>query len=126
MKKQQNKTTPKTVYFAVFILLLIVAFVSINTFTLLRTLKGLEAKCLSTPLEIEAFSVVYEDFLSVRTYLSLSVAHDDIGTLEREFVEILGALKIGDKESAAIAKSRLCGTLSHLGRLSGFNIDSII
>ncbi len=58
--------------------------------------------------------------------ISLTVNHDDLESIDDAYFEIIGALEIGDTDSAVIAKSRLLGALSHLKRLSGINIDSII
>ena len=118
--------TPKAVYVAIIILTMSVAFVAINTAILSKTIKEIEESTVSAPLTLNEFDALYDDFLKVRTYLSISVDHDDIATVETGFAEIRGALAAGDEESAAIAKSRLCSALGHLRRLSGFNIDSII
>ena len=122
----KNSKTPPAVYFAYVTLAVITVFISINTAFLSKTISDLEQKARATPIEASAFEELYDDFLKARTYLSTSVDHDDIASVEAEFHEILGALAIDDKESAVIAKSRLCGALCHLGRLSGFNIHSII
>ena len=58
--------------------------------------------------------------------ISLTVNHDDLESIDDAYFEIIGALEIGDTDSASIAKSRLLGALLHLKRLSGINIDSII
>ena len=58
--------------------------------------------------------------------ISLTVNHDDLESIDDAYFEIIGALEVGDTNSASIAKSRLLGALSHLKRLSGINIDSII
>ncbi len=124
--KNKLQKAPPAVYFAAITLVLITTFIVINTTVLSSTIKKLKEKAEETPLTANAFESLHEDFLAARTYISISVDHNDIASVEEEFQEILGALAIGDKESAAIAKSRLCGALGHLGRLSGFNIDSII
>lgn len=126
MKKKCEGKAPKVVYAAVFILILIVSFVIINTLILSRTIKDLEKEAIETSLNTEDFERLYGKFLRARTYLSITVDHNDIATVEAEFAEIRGALSVGDFDSAAIGKSRLCSALGHLGRLSGFNIDSII
>lgn len=117
---------PKAVIFAVAALICVVAFVIVNTLVLSRMIGELEQRTRSAEMEHTEFEKLYEDFVGMRTYLSITVNHDDIATVEEEFEEIRGALAIDDKETAAIAKSRLLGALRHLGRLSGFNMDSII
>ncbi len=126
MKKLKKNAVPFAVYFAVGLLLAIILFVSVNTAVLSHVIGALHERALEMPLEGEAAEELYGEFLRSRTYLSLSVDHDDIAAVEEEFAEIRGALSVGDKDGAAIAKSRLCSALGHLGRLSGFNIDSII
>ncbi len=126
MKKNKNSTAPFAVYFAIILLALITAFVAINTAVLSSVIGKLERRAEEAPLEASVFEELYSDFVRTRTYLSLSVDHDDIAAVEEEFFEIRGALSTGDTDGAAIAKSRLCGALGHLRRLSGFNIDSII
>ncbi|MBR2467372.1 MAG: DUF4363 family protein [Clostridia bacterium] len=126
MKNAKTRSIPAAVYFAFIILAFTLAFVCVNTVILSRTISRLEQEAAAAPLNEEAFDKLYDDFLSARVYLSITVDHDDIACVETEFFEIRGALAIGDTDSAAIAKSRLCGALGHLGRLSGFNIDSVI
>ncbi len=126
MKIKKHEAMPWAVYFAIVTFLLIVIFIILNTVFLSRTIGKIEQKAAATPLEAEAVNELYGDFLRARTYLSISVDHDDIAAVEAEFFEMLGALSVGDTDGAAIAKNRLCGALGHLRRLSGFNIDSII
>ena len=126
MKTGAEKRAPKAVIFASTALICVVAFVIVNTLVLSSMIGELERRTSSAEIEYTEFEELYEDFVGMRTYLSITVNHDDIATVEEEFDEIRGALAIDDKETAAIAKSRLLGALGHLGRLSGFNIDSII
>ncbi len=126
MKTKNKFTAPKAVVFAIALLLIIVSFVTVNTIFLSRIIGDLELKVRGADLTKEEFDELYADFVDIRTYLSITVNHEDIATVETEFAEICGALSIKDTESASIAKSRLCGALGHLKRLSGFNIDSVI
>ena len=61
-----------------------------------------------------------------QTYLSLTVSHDDLSDIEDIIAELRGAAEVGDKDGVRIAKSRLGSALSHLRRLSGVNLDSIL
>ena len=126
MVKVNKKRTPPAVIFAVLVLSVIFTFACVNTLLLSRMIEDIENQVLEAVPEYEDFAKVYDSFLRKRLYLSITVNHDDIATVEEEFAEILGALKIGDTETAKIAKSRLVSALGHLKRLSGFNIDSII
>lgn len=126
MKKEKKRKTPAVVIFAVCAMALVLLFVSVNTAVLSRTIKRIEDRVYEAEISAEVFEEIYEEFLSVRTYLGITVDHNDIATVEEEFAEIRGALSIDDKETAAIAKSRLHSALLHLRRLSSFNLDSII
>lgn len=126
MVKVNKKRMPPAVIFAVLVLSVIFTFACVNTLLLSRMIEDIENQVLEAVPEYEDFAKVYDSFLRKRLYLGITVNHDDIATVEEEFAEILGALKIGDTETAKIAKSRLVSALGHLKRLSGFNIDSII
>lgn len=126
MKKERRGKPPRAVCLSVIILTAIIVFIIINTAVLSKEIGKLEERVESAPSEISAFNALFDDFKHVRSYLSITVDHDDIAEVEKDFYEIIGALSVGDEQSAAIAKSRLCGALRHLKRLSGFNIDSII
>lgn len=126
MKKAKRRKVPYAVIFAVSVLAVIFVFVYSNTLILSDIISDFEMRVKGTELEGAKFNGIYEDFLKNRTYLGITVNHDDIAEVEEEFAEILGALRIGDTQTAEIAKSRLISALGHLKRLSGFNIDSII
>lgn len=126
MKRRNKKRPPGAVIFAIAALLCVLVFVFVNTLLLHLTITRLEDRVEATQTEYGAWAELYEKFLKSRTYMSITVNHDDIAAVEEEFAEILGALRIGDKEAAEIAKSRLESALGHLKRLSGFNLDSII
>ena len=126
MKRGNKKCPPGSVIFAIAALLCVLIFVFTNTLLLHTAITGLEQRVEAAPMEYGAWAQLYEKFLKSRTYMSITVNHDDIAAVEEEFAEILGALRISDKETAEIAKSRLESALGHLKRLSGFNSDSII
>jgi len=114
------------VIFATVLLLAVVIFVTVNTVVISHLTSNFEKKAIGLVLSDDGVSELYSDFVKMRTYLTLTVNHDDIACVEEELAELMGAVKVGDTESAEIAKSRLVNAISHLGRLSGFNIDSII
>lgn len=68
----------------------------------------------------------YDLFREKETFIGLTVNHDDLSTIEDCFSELIAYLHVGDADGAAVAKNRLTDALSHLRRLSGFNIDAII
>ena len=69
---------------------------------------------------------IFDKFLEREHYISLTVSHEDLTIIEDCFCEMIGYLKVGDVDNAEVTKGRLLGSLEHLRRLSGFNIDSII
>ena len=69
---------------------------------------------------------IFDKYLRREHYISLTVSHEDLTTIEDCFCEMIGYLKVGDVDNAEVTKGRLLGSLEHLRRLSGFNIDSII
>ena len=69
---------------------------------------------------------LYSFFDKHQRLISITVSHDDLRDIDDEMCELVGALRVNDADGAEITKSRLCGSLRHLKRLSGLNIDSII
>jgi hypothetical protein len=69
---------------------------------------------------------IFDNFLKREHYISLTVSHEDLTMIEDCFCEMIGYLKVGDIDNAEVTKGRLLGSLEHLRRLSGFNIDTII
>ena len=69
---------------------------------------------------------LYEFYKEQEKLISFTVNHDDLMAIDDGFCELVGELSVGDLDGAAITKSRLRGSLRHLRRLSGVNIDSII
>ena len=68
----------------------------------------------------------YMLFKTKELFLGLTVNHDDLSNIEEGFAEIIGYLSVGNTDEATVTKNRLLDSLSHLRRLSGFNIDAII
>jgi hypothetical protein len=114
------------VIFALSAIIVVSAFVAINTAVLSTLIGDIERDAMRVELTEADATELYEKFTHVRTYLSITVNHDDIARVESELAELIGATKAGDRENAMIAKSRLVSALAHLRRLSGFNLDSII
>lgn len=68
----------------------------------------------------------YDLFKKKEHFIGLTVNHDDLSNIEDCFAEMIGNLKTDDPDGATVAKNRLLNALSHLRRLSSFNIDAII
>ena len=116
--------------FAISVMVLVVALVSINSFVLDRSIAGFI-------MDVQGLSVydddAYEDaekikkkFKEAEGLISLTVNHDDLTNIEECYSDLTGYLKAGMSDEAEVTKSRLIDALAHLRRLSGVNIDSII
>ncbi len=118
----------KTAIAAYAISALLIIFVIANSFILSFNINKVIEKLEDTPNspnEAQTYIDIYDDYMRRQKYISLTVNHDDLSTIETSFFEMLGAIEANDEESLIIAKSRLLGALSHLKRLSGINMDSI-
>lgn len=115
---------------AVVLCISVIAFVSMNTVILNRQIEATMSDVNGLSLDgdnAEAKArAIYEDYMKKEKYMSLTVSHDDLTSIEDCFVEMIGYLSVGDKQNAEVTKSRLMNFLEHLRRLSGFNIDAII
>lgn len=114
--------------FAAVALLLVTAFVLICSASvssiadeLYEGLRSIE----STTDSADEYYALRTEFLSKRSFLNFTVSHEVILSIESGFDEISGAIEANDEGALIIAKSRLCGLLSHLRRLSGINFESI-
>jgi hypothetical protein len=122
----------KTKILAVVLLLLTVGGVIANTVAVGRIISGYEtAVCeLEVNGDGESSATVarelFKKFQSSERFVSLTVNHDDLTSIEELFSELIGQLEVGDGNAAHVTKNRLIDALRHLGRLSGFNIDAIV
>ena len=119
----------KTLVFAVATAFIVTALVGINSFALHRSISTLLEECDAIPSGTEykaEYEALYESFMKKQKFISLTVSHDDLTGIENDLAEILGAIEAEDEEALIIAKSRLIMTLTHLRRLSGVNLDSIL
>lgn len=123
----------KAKIFAVSVFVLVLILVSINTYFLTNSIddviSGIEELNIETGGEKEILKngeELFDDFKKLETYISLTVSHNDLMSIEDSFSEFVGYLSVGDIDGAQVTKSRLINALEHLRRLSGINIDSII
>lgn len=119
--------------FAVFMIAFTAIAITANTVFLSKSIRSIQAS-------VEAIMISETDVSSSRAdaerafynfkknelFLGLTVNHDDLSTIESCFSELVGYLAAEDVGGAIVAKNRLTDALSHLRRLSGFNIDAII
>lgn len=119
----------KVKIFAFTALIVTVGFVAINTVVVKRAvsdIKNAVSEIDNAEDKLSAAKEAYERFKSRETYISLTVNHDDLTSIEECFAEMIGYLEVGDNDGAHVTKSRLISSLEHLGRLSAINLDSII
>jgi hypothetical protein len=110
---------------------LTITSVLINTYlvdkTILRITSDVEAiKTSDTDTAYRATQNSLRYFKEKELYISLTVNHEDLTSIEDSFAEMLGNLSVGEKSAAEVTKNRLLCSLMHLRRLSGINIDAII
>ena len=119
--------------FGIVTFLLIIFLVFVNTIFLhsdiekiYEAVNGLdirEGNCESAMIDAEkALGILKKKEL----FMGLTVNHEDLSDIKNEFSELLGYLSVDDAKEAFVVKNRLKDSLSHLRRLSGFNIDAII
>lgn len=115
---------------AVILMILVIAFVTVNTIVLHtqinKTIDDISGLLLDLEGAEEKAKEIYSDYMKKEKYMSITVSHDDLTSIEDCFVEMIGFLSVGDVQNATVTKSRLISCLEHLRRLSGFNIDAII
>lgn len=121
----------KVKIFAVALLFLLIGAAVANTVFLTRgidriteSVRALKIDEPTEEAEAEAKDL-YEDYRRWEQFFSLTVSHRDLTDVESLFSEMLGYLGVSDADGARVAKSRLIDALSHLRRLSGFNIGSV-
>lgn len=117
---------------AVIVLILILCASTVNTHFILRTIDTLSESVAALSLEApqeearKSAESLFEDYKQKELFLSLTVSHGDLTDIESFFSEVIGYLKVADADGARMAKSRLLDALSHLRRLSGVNVSSIL
>lgn len=111
---------------AVCLLVLVLLFVIFNTIMLDRHIVTLVEAIENGGLDEEKASIAYDIFRQKKMFMSFSVSHEDLTSIEECFITLGDYIKDGDEDNAEITKNRLVFYLEHLRRLSGFNMDSII
>ena len=115
---------------AIIIMICVIAFAGINTFVLdgqiSDTIDAVRGLSISSGEVLSQAKEIHADFMKKEKYMSLTVNHEDLTSIEDCFVEMIGYISVGDSNNAEVTKSRLISYLEHLRRLSGFNIDAVI
>ena len=112
---------------------LIIALVVANTIFLHKSIDEIydalvgvdikEGNCVVAKNDVEK---ILDSLKKEELFMGLTVNHDDLSDIKNEFSELIGYLSVDDAKGAVVVKNRLMDSLSHLRRLSGFNIDAII
>ena len=119
----------KVVIFSYIILALVITLVIVNSIIISHNIDVIIEKLKSIPSIASSkddYNDVFEDYMKIQHFLAITVSHDDLTNIEDNFYEILGATDADDDQALNIAKSRLIGALTHLKRLVGINLDSIL
>jgi len=111
--------------FAILSLAVIINSVEIGKITDILNEKIIAAEERDMKLAEKEYTEIYEKYKSYELYISLSVDHDDLSSVEDAFSEIIGAARADDAAGVITTKSRLTDYLRHIKRLAGINIDSI-
>lgn len=115
---------------AVVLLVGVLSAVTINTFVIDRQVTALTD--MINELDVtdeeaqEKLKNIQDKYEQKKDYISITVSHEDLTSVEECFVELTGYISDGQATEAEITKNRLLFYLEHIRRLSGFNIDSII
>ena len=97
----------KSAIIAVVVLALVLTAVVLNSFFVSKSIYEITEKLKSAPNNTESYSLYEEitrEYERKQRYIGLSVSHDDLTNIEREFHEILGAIEADDEESLIIAR----------------------
>ena len=120
----------KSIKISYTVLILCISFVIANGFYLNYITGELYERADGIEVDAEGASEsaneLYSFYERHQRIISITVSHDDLRSIDDAMCELIGALSVDDTDEAKITKSRLCGSLRHLKRLSGLNIDSII
>lgn len=110
------------------LLLLLLVAVLLNTLLLGQLITDTRREVVMLTPQDSAATVdaVYRRFQQKERLISLTVSHEDLMSAEAAFAELRGAAEARDEKNFLIIKSRLCDVLSHLRRLSGINLDTIL
>lgn len=116
--------------FAICVMVLVATLVSVNSFMLHKSIDELiddaEGLSIGGGNAYEDAQMIKRSFEESERFISITVNHDDLTNIEQCYSELIGYLKVNMTDEAEVTKSRLIDALTHLRRLSGVNIDSII
>lgn len=118
----------KAAAISIIVFISVLSAVILNSFFVSKSICEIADMLEAAPTDTESYDVysdIFEEYMKKQRFIGLTVSHEDLTNIEREFNEILGSIEANDEENLIIAKSRLIGSLSHLRRLSGINADSI-
>lgn len=116
--------------FAAAVLTVTLGLVAVNTVMLVRGVEDFYEEICELDVygddALDEARDTYENFGRWAAFVNMTVSHDDLTNIESAFAEMIGMLEVGDRDGAAVAKSRLKDSFRHLRRLVGINFDSVI
>lgn len=120
----------KTGIFATGVITLVVGLITLNSFMLHKSIgefiEDAEALSIQSEDAYEKAEDIKRKFEDAERFISLTVNHEDLTNIEECYSDLLGYLSVGMTREAEVTKNRLIDALSHLRRLSGVNLDSVI
>ena len=122
----------RTKILAAILLVLTVLAVSLNTYAVGKEIEQTARAVEAIQIEEDTRAAeaqtraAYDSFKEREDYLSITLNHSDLRSIEEMFSEMIGMLSVADADGARVTKSRLTDALSHLRRLCGLNMDSVL
>ena len=110
--------------FAIICIVAILTFVGVNSFIVDQRMEDI----INEVKKCESYKDVTgarEKFMEYERYINITVNHEDLTLIEDLFSQYEAEMR-DESDDAEITKSRLINALTHLRRLSGINIDSVI
>ncbi len=115
---------------ALVVLVFIVGAIATNAVVLDKNISeladGVSSLSLSDDNAQKNAEELYSRFKEKETYISITVNHEDLTSIEEAFSDMIGYLSVGNTDDAEVTKHRLIDSLEHLRRACGLNIDAII
>ena len=123
----------KVKIFAFLLMLTIIVSVLINTHFVDKTISEMISEVEAIKISEDNIDAALcaaqnslKNFKEKELYISLTVNHQDLTSIDESYAEMLGNLYVGESSAAEVTKNRLLCSLVHLRRLSGINFDAII
>ena len=116
----------KSLVTSLLVLLILTAIVITNAIFVNLILGSIEDRLEGIESSVNDYELLYKDYMQKERYLSLTIEDGILLEIERSFVECIESARSEDEGGVAIGKSRLLCDISHIRRLSSFNIKSVM